>query len=143
MILAYAGVKRLGMAERVTEVLNPEIMLPAVGQGIIAVEARRDNDRIRDLIGNFNAAESETAALAERAMMRRLEGGCQVPIGVCTSLTEKKITGMVASLDGETLIKDSVVLDIEDPERSGIGLADLLLARGADKILDEIRSASA
>ncbi len=143
MILAYAGIRRLGMADRVTEVLEPSTMLPAVGQGIIAVEAREDDGRIGELMSGYNSTRSRTAALAERAFLRKLEGGCQVPIGVYTSFEEKTLRGMVASLDGETIVKDSVVLNEKDPEGTGLSLAERLLSLGADKILEEIRSASA
>lgn len=143
MMLAYAGIKRLGMADRVTEILEPETILPAVGQGIIAVEAREDGGGVRELLSGFNVDGSETAALAERAFLRKLEGGCQVPIGVYTSPRENNIRGMVASLDGETLISDLISMDEADPEKSGEELAERLLSLGADKILEEIRSASA
>lgn len=143
MMLAYAGIKRLGMADRVTEIMDPGTILPAVGQGIIAVEAREDDDRMRDLLADYNVPQSETAALAERAFLRKLEGGCQVPIGVYTSFDEKNIRGMVASLDGEVLISDSVILDETNPEKTGNALAEKLLSLGADRILEEIRSASA
>lgn len=143
MMLAYAGIKRLGMADKVTEILDPGLILPAVGQGIIAVEAREDDADIQKLLADYNAAESETAALAERAFLGKLEGGCQVPIGAYTSFSEKTVRGMVASLDGETLISDSVTLDETSPAKTGIALAEKLLSLGADKILEEIRSASA
>ncbi len=143
MMLAYAGIKRLGMADKVTEILEPNKMLPAVGQGIIAVEAREGDGRIKELLRDFNSEESETSALAERAFLRKLEGGCQVPIGVYTYFTNKKISGMVASLDGEILIRDFVSLNANEPENSGEELAEKLLSLGADKILAEIRSASA
>jgi hydroxymethylbilane synthase len=142
MILAYAGIKRLGMADRVTEILRPEIMLPAVGQGIIAVEAHEDNREMTELLQSYNDTASQTSALAERAFLRRLEGGCQVPIGVYASLEKKELTGMVASLDGEKLIKDSVHFDPRNPDKTGDDLAVKLLNLGADKILDEIRAAS-
>jgi hydroxymethylbilane synthase len=142
MLLAYAGVKRLGMADRVTEVLDPEKMLPAVGQGIIAVEGRKDDRRLEQVLRGFNDADSECGALAERAFLRQLEGGCQVPIGVYTSLENRELTGMAASLDGENLIKDSAMLDRKDPVTSGTVLAEKLLSLGADKILEEIRSSS-
>ena len=143
MLLAFAGIKRLGMADKVTEILKPETMLPAVGQGIIAVEARKSDGAMKELMEAYNVAESEVAALAERAFLGRLEGGCQVPIGVYTSFGEKTIRGMVASLDGETLITGSVGLDEMNPGKAGDELAAKLLSLGADKILDEIRSASA
>lgn len=143
MLLAYAGIKRLGMVDRVTEILGPDRILPAVGQGIIAIEAREDDGRVRSVLAGYNMARSEIAALAERAFLGRLEGGCQVPIGVYTSFEEKEMRGMVASLDGETLILDSVTLDEAYPEKTGNALAEKLLSLGADRILDEIRSASA
>ena len=143
MMLAYAGIKRVGMADKVTEILEPNKMLPAVGQGIIAIEAREGDGRIKELLRDFNSEESETSALAERAFLRKLEGGCQVPIGVYTYFTNKKISGMVASLDGEILIRDFVSLNANEPENSGEELAEKLLSLGADKILAEIRSASA
>ncbi|MFZ1081324.1 MAG: hydroxymethylbilane synthase [Candidatus Kryptoniota bacterium] len=141
ILLAFAGVKRLGMADKITEILEPETMLPAVGQGIIAVEAREDDKEMNQLLEGFNNSDSETAALAERTFLWRLEGGCQVPIGVYTSIKEKKLTGMVASLDGENLIKDSVQFDKNEPVKCGTTLAEKLLSLGADKILDEIRIA--
>jgi len=140
ILLAYAGVKRLGMQDKVTEILEPEKMLPAAGQGIIAVEAHEDTKEINDLLHGFNNSDSESAALAERAFLRKLEGGCQVPIGVYTSFGKKSLTGMVASLDGENMIKDSVKFDKNSPERSGTTLAEGLLSLGADKILEEIRA---
>jgi hydroxymethylbilane synthase len=143
MLLAFAGIKRLGMADKVTEVLKPETMLPAVGQGIIAVEARESDDAMKELMKGYNVADSEVAALAERAFLGRLEGGCQVPIGVYTSFADKTVRGMVASLDGETIIEGSVGLDEKNPIKTGNELAAKLLSLGADKILSEIRSASA
>ncbi len=142
LILAYAGIKRLGMADKVTEILKPDVMVPAVGQGIIAVEAHEDNMGIKELLQGYNNSASQTAAVAERAFLRRLEGGCQVPIGVYTSFESKELTGMVASLDGERLIKDSINFDLSDPVRAGDDLAAKLLNLGADRILDEIRAAS-
>ncbi len=142
MLVAYAGVKRLGMSDKVTEILELEKMLPAVGQGIIAVEAREDDEEILDFVTGFNNPESEAAALAEREFLRQLEGGCQVPIGVYTSFEKKKIIGMVASLDGENLVKDSIKFDKGEPEKAGKGLAEKLVSLGADKILDDIRASS-
>ncbi|MCL5267560.1 MAG: hydroxymethylbilane synthase [Bacteroidetes bacterium] len=142
MMLAYAGIKRLGMADKVTEILEPDTMLPAVGQGIIAVEARSDVSEIKGRLSGFDNRDSRDAATAERAFLGRLEGGCQVPIGVYTSFEKKQLTGMVASIDGETLIKDSIVFDPNEPARTGTELAEKLLSLGADRILDEIRAAS-
>lgn len=140
IVLAYAGVKRLGLLDKVCEVFSPDVILPAVGQGIITVEAMHDNKELRLLLAGYNSHESEIAALAERAFLRHLEGGCQVPIGVYSSLENLTITGLVASLDGEIIIKKSVELDRGNPEKSGNILAETLLKNGADKILEQIRS---
>ncbi|MGC8652930.1 MAG: hydroxymethylbilane synthase [Candidatus Kryptoniota bacterium] len=140
IVLAYAGVKRLGMLDRISEVFSTDLILPAVGQGIIAVEARYEDDEIRGLLANYNSRESEIAALAERAFLRHLEGGCQVPIGVYTSIENLTITGLVASLDGEVVVKKSIQLVRDKPEVSGKVLAETLLQNGADKILEQIRA---
>jgi hydroxymethylbilane synthase (EC 2.5.1.61) len=142
IVLAYAGVKRLGMLDKVSEVFNTDVILPAVGQGIIAVEARHENYEIREFLAGYNSRESEIAALAERAFLRHLEGGCQVPIGVYSSFDDLTITGLVASLDGEIVIRESVKLDREKPEESGNVLAQTLLRNGADKILEQIRASA-
>jgi len=142
ILLACAGVKRLGMMDKVTEIFEPERMLPAVGQGIIAVEAREDDDQISQLLRGFNDADSESCALAERAFLHQLEGGCQVPIGVYTSVERNLMTGIVASLDGEEMVRDSVKFDRDSPEESGQSLAERLVSLGAAKILEEIRNVS-
>ena len=142
ILLACAGVKRLGMMDKVTEIFEPERMLPAVGQGIIAVEAREDDDQISQLLRGFSDADSESCALAERAFLHQLEGGCQVPIGVYTSVERNLMTGIVASLDGEEMVRDSVKFDRDSPEESGQSLAERLVSLGAAKILEEIRNVS-
>jgi len=142
MMLAYAGIKRLGMAHRVTEIIEPEVILPAVGQGIIAVEARERDNLVSELLSGYNDHRSEAAARAERAFLGKLEGGCQVPIGVYTSHDELSLGGMVGSLDGETIIRGSSRFDAANPETSGMALAEELLSGGAAPILEEIRRAS-
>ncbi|WP_088226723.1 hydroxymethylbilane synthase [Desulfosporosinus sp. FKB] len=139
IVLAAAGVKRLGWEERITQILSEDIMLSAVGQGSIAVEIAEHRDDIRELSAQLNHPETEKAVCAERALMRRLEGGCQVPIGALGQIKagEIHLKAMVSSLDGNRLLK--VQGKGIDPEKVGVEAADQLLSLGAAEILAEIR----
>ena len=139
IVLAYAGVKRLGWDERITEILTEDIMLPAVGQGSVAVEIRAEREDIKQLVSRLNHPATEKAVRAERALMRELEGGCQVPIGALGQLRDDWIvlTAMVASLDGTRLLR--AIAEGNDPEQVGMQAAGSLLAQGAGEILAEIR----
>jgi len=138
IILAQAGVKRMGYAEEVTQVL--EDFIPAVGQGSLAIEVREDDQRIKDLISGLDHRESHLCALCERAFLRRLEGGCQVPIGAMAQIEDGKvrIRGFISDLEGETFLEGEAVSESSDPERAGMDLAEDLLSRGGDLILKEI-----
>ncbi len=140
LILAVAGLERLGMAERVHQVLPPEISLHAVGQGALGIECRADDTEILTLIRAIEHVPSTQRCLAERAFLRSLEGGCQVPIGVHTVLEGDRLTltGVVVSLDGQTLVKDIVSGFAAEPEALGTELAERLRAQGAQTILDGI-----
>lgn len=140
IVLAAAGVKRLGCAERITEYIAGDIMLSAVGQGAIAVEIAAQREDIRNLLAVLNHRETELAVKAERAFMSRLEGGCQIPIGALAVLNAKQIvlSGMVAALDGQRILR--VTEQGENPEELGKKAAELLIAQGAMDILKEIRS---
>jgi hydroxymethylbilane synthase len=138
MILAAAGVERLGWGERISEKISPEILLPAVGQGSLAILCREDDDATLEFLVNMEDRESMLAARAERSLMRTLEGGCQVPIGANAVVCEKEISlaGCVCSLDGGTLVRDSVSSEThDDPEKLGELLAGKLLENGAREIL--------
>lgn len=139
IVLAAAGVKRLGWEEKITQVLPETIMISAVGQGSIAIEILESRTDIHELLRRVNHSTTEKAVLAERAMMRILEGGCQVPIGALAQVSEGQITlrGMVASLDGVRLIKAEVTGS--DSETVGREAAERLIALGANSILAEIR----
>ncbi|AFM40908.1 hydroxymethylbilane synthase [Desulfosporosinus acidiphilus SJ4] len=139
IVLAAAGVKRLGWEERITQILSEDLVLSAVGQGSIAVEIAQQRDDIRGLLAPVNHPETELAVRAERMLMRKLEGGCQVPIGALGQVTDGKIflKGMVSSLDGNRLLKAEG--RGTDPESVGIEVADQLLSLGAAEILAEIR----
>ncbi|MCE9536759.1 MAG: hydroxymethylbilane synthase [Nitrospirae bacterium] len=140
IVLAAAGLRRLAWTHEITEYLAPQISLPAIGQGALGIEGRKDDAFIRSLLSGLDHAPSKIAVLAERALLHRLQGGCQVPIAAHATLTGTKVRleGVVASVDGKELIRDSVDGTIEDPESIGVQLAERLLARGGERILQGI-----
>jgi len=179
IIVAAAGVKRLGMARRITEILSPDISLPAIGQGAIGIECRVDDDYINNLLKHLNHAETAVCVRAERAFLKRLEGGCQVPIAAYAQLKDSNklqvtshklkenntsknsslvthhsllpsdsllvtrhsllsIDGLVGSVSGDIIIKNSIEGKPDDAEQLGIKLAEDLLNRGAREILAEV-----
>jgi hydroxymethylbilane synthase len=140
IILAAAGVKRLGWAERITQVLAPEISLPAIGQGAIGIECRIQDSFINNLISPLNHAETSVCVRAERACLKRLEGGCQVPIAAHARLSGGSIVidGLVGSVSGDRLVRSRFEGTPQDYESLGIKLAEDLLSKGADKILTEV-----
>jgi hydroxymethylbilane synthase len=144
IILAAAGVRRLGLAENVTEYLEPEVSLPAIGQGALGIECRVDDRELNDMISFFNHADSRVCVTGERALLRRLEGGCQVPIACYGQVKSGSLmlTGLVASVDGTTIIKDVIEGPQGEAERLGVALAENLLRRGADVILREVYGAN-
>jgi hydroxymethylbilane synthase len=140
IILAAAGVKRLGWAKRITEVLDPEISLPAIGQGAIGIECRTGDSFINKLISPLNHTETSVCVRAERACLKRLEGGCQVPIAAYARLAGGKIVidGLVGSVSGDRLVRAHFEGRPEEYESLGKTLAEDLLSKGADKILTEV-----
>lgn len=140
IVLAAAGLRRLAWAHEITEYLAPEISLPAIGQGALGIEGRRDDLFIRSLLSGLNHPSSMTAVLAERALLHRLQGGCQVPIAAYATVTGTgvRLEGLVASVDGKELFRETADGTVEDPESIGIQLAERLLARGGDRILRAI-----
>jgi len=140
IVLAAAGVRRLGLAERITEILDEEIMLPAVGQGALCIEIRENDPRIRDRISRLDDPETRTVVDGERAFLARLEGGCQVPIAAHGRLVVGRLflTGLVADVDGSRLLKDTAEGAPESAAALGRRLAEALLALGAREILDEV-----
>ena len=140
IILAAAGLKRLGFESRIHQLIPSEISLHAVGQGALGIECKSDNDDVLKIIQVLTHEETSKRCLAERAFLRELEGGCQVPIGVNSGIKNNQIflTGMVASIDGKKLIKDQSIGPSTDPERIGKDLANKLKMQGAEKILEEI-----
>jgi hydroxymethylbilane synthase len=140
IILAAAGVMRLGLNERITEVLPPGISLPAIGQGAVGIECRARDDFINTLILPLNHKETSVCVRAERAFLKRLEGGCQVPVGAYARLIDGKIVmeGLVGSVSGEKIIREQMEGDQDTAESIGISLAEDLLSRGAKEILDSV-----
>lgn len=142
IILSSAGLDRLGLSDEITERISPDICLPGVGQGSIGVEIREDDEEIRKLVGLIDDRKTRQAIFAERALLKKLEGGCQIPIGALGILEDEKLklTAMVANLDGKRLVRDSLEGSADQFESLGVLLAEKLLERGAKEILDEIRS---
>lgn len=140
IVLATAGLKRLGLSDRITTPLSPETVLPAIGQGVLGLELRADDEKTRNLISFLNDLETELAARAERAFLKELEGGCQVPIaGYARVETDLMVMdGMVAELDGSKILRQEIRGAKERPEELGITLARRLLSAGADRILEKI-----
>lgn len=140
LILAVAGLQRLGMGDRVHQVIPPDISLHAVGQGALGIECRTDDTEILSLLKVLEHTPTAYRCYAERSFLHELEGGCQVPIGVNTVITDDTLTltGLVASLDGQTVIKDVVSGAATQAEQLGIDLAHKLKAQGAQAILNEI-----
>ncbi|MGE5895014.1 MAG: hydroxymethylbilane synthase [bacterium] len=140
MILAAAGVKRLGWGDRITQVIPAEVSLPAIGQGAIGIECRIGDKTVNDMIAPLDHRETSICVRAERALLKKLEGGCQVPIAAHARLTADtiQIVGLVGEVDGSALIKSSISGPVNDFETLGIALAEDLLARGAKRILDEV-----
>lgn len=148
VVLAAAGLFRMGWEERISSYIPVDVCLPAVGQGALGIECRESDDQIRELLGLFNDTDTSLTVRAERSFLGALNGGCQVPIGAYCVLADEKdntqqhterqliMTGMVGSPDGTVLLKE--MKQGTDPEQLGRDVADALIARGADRILAEI-----
>jgi hydroxymethylbilane synthase len=141
IVLAAAGLKRMGYADRISALLDEDTMLPAVGQGALCIESRSDDPRLGPLMESLDHAPTHTVVTAERAFLHRLEGGCQVPIAGHGHLNGARLTltGLVAGLDGQTLIKERLTAPASDPHILGRRLADRLLERGARTLLEELQ----
>lgn len=140
IILAAAGLNRLGMSDRATDYFQPADMLPAVGQGALGIELRRADDELLAGLGFLNNQITTLAIRAERSFLFRLEGGCQVPIGAFAEIEGDRInmTGLIASEDGSEILKRSRTGPTTDPETLGAGLAEELLDLGGREILAEV-----
>ena len=142
VVLAAAGVKRLNLEHRITEYLNFDIMLPAVGQGALSIEIRQNDPDIQPMIKALDDPHTRAIVTGERAFLNHLGGSCQVPIaghGVINRNTFN-LTGLVADLDGSRILKATLSGSTDSTETIGISLAQQLLAQGADKILEQLQS---
>lgn len=140
IILASAGLKRLGMGNRITSQLSPDESLPAMGQGAIGIECRSDDAEIHEYLKILHDEETSIRVTAERAMNTRLNGGCQVPIAGFAEIRGDRLfmRGLVGSPDGSLLYRAEADSELDQAEQLGQTLADDLLAQGADKILKEL-----
>lgn len=140
IILAASGLKRTGLSEElVTEYLEPETVIPAVGQGALAIESREDDTEIREILSKINDAYTTKTVTAERTFLRLLDGGCQVPIGGHALLEGDEIilTGLVGTPDGKTILKETV--RGTEPEEVGKEVAEKLIQQGAKDIVDKVK----
>ncbi len=140
ILLASAGLNRLGWANRITEEISHDILLPAMGQGALGIETRLDDTMIYDFISTLNHEQTHYAVSAERSLVGRLDGGCQVPIGAYARIEKGLITlkGLVASLDGEVIYKLENVGPVDDAINIGQELGSKLLKMGANEILEKL-----
>lgn len=140
IILAAAGVKRLGLENRITEYMDENVMLPAVGQGALCIEIRQNDPEIEPIIAALNHQETWTVVMGERAFLNRLEGGCQVPIAAHGKLEKNTFTlcGLVAAVDGTTVIKETLSGPEDSSESIGVNLANRLLSMGAKTIMENL-----
>lgn len=140
IVLAAAGLHRLAWAHEITEYLDPVVSLPAIGQGALGIEGRSTDQFVRSVLERLNDHVTATTVMAERAFLARLEGGCQVPIAAYATLSDGQVIldGLVAGIDGKTIIRDRIQGNSQEAHTLGVQLAERLLARGGDKILRDI-----
>lgn len=143
LIMAAAGLIRLGLEHYIKEFIEPDLIIPAVGQGAIAVECRDNND-LSPFLEVLNHETTRIAVTAERSFLKAVEGGCQIPVGSLCTINGNKLTikGFIASIDGKESIIDTLDGTIDNPEMIGEKLADNLLKSGGREILNEIRNIS-
>ena len=140
IVLAVAGLKRLGFADRIREVLPRDMLLPAVGQGALAIETRADDKETRDMLAFLRDDDTVCCAEAERSFLARVEGGCQVPVGVYATADDEGLTveAVIASLDGKRSFRSETKGARKDASELGKSLAERLLAEGGAEILKEL-----
>jgi hydroxymethylbilane synthase len=140
IVLAAAGLRRLNWGDQISDYFEPEVLLPAIGQGVLAIEGRLGDERINRLVAPLNHIPTEASLMAERAFLRGLEGGCQVPIAGFARLDSGRLslTGLVAGVEGHRVIRGRVEGPAAKSEELGKQLAEELLAQGAGDILREV-----
>ena len=140
IILAAAGVKRLGLEGRITEYMDENVMLPAVGQGALCIEIRQNDPEVEPIVSSLEHHQTRVEIMGERAFLNRLEGGCQVPIAAYGKIEKNTFTlcGLVATVDGKTVIKETLSGPKDSSEIIGVKLADRLVAMGAKTIMENL-----
>jgi len=140
IIVAAAGMRRMGWTDRITQYIPVEIMLPSVGQGVLGIEMRNDDTNTRNAASFINHPQTWREVTAERAFLKKLGGGCQLPVAAYAVKKEHTltITGLLGSLDGKMLIKDEVRGHSKNANALGVMLAERLLAKGGQAILEEL-----
>ena len=140
ILLAKAGLDRLGVSQRISEILSPEVCMPAVGQGAIAVECRLKDTETADILAPLDDAETRTAIIAERALLAALQGGCQVPLGAWARIErgELLLEACVCSVDGVQYVKQRATAPPDQAAALGEHMARLLIEAGAQSILEEV-----
>ena len=141
VILAAAGMKRLGYLEKITQYLPVELMLPAVGQGALGLQIRKGDTELAGICGKLNHPQTAAEVSAERSYLRALGGGCRLPIAAYGLLEGKRLTleGLLAAPNGSEIIRDKVWGEIDEAEELGKKLADLILEKGGKRLLDLMR----
>ena len=140
IVLAKAGLDRLGLSQRISEIFAPEVFMPAVGQGAITVETRLNDDETGDLLSKLDDAETRAAIITERALLAALQGGCQVPIGAWARIErgEMALEACVTSVDGQQQVKQRLTGAADQGQQLGEQMARLLMETGAQTILEEV-----
>lgn len=141
IILAAAGLTRLGYSDRIKETLDPKLCIPAVGQGALAIETRTDNKEVREMLEFLNDRDTKVCTSAERAFLGLVEGGCQVPIGVHAEVKgdDMHVEAIIATLDGKTVLRDTIDGNAEEAVELGKKLGNKMLENGGYDILKTIR----
>lgn len=141
LVMAAAGLHRAGLGDRITEYLEPDVCLPAPGQGALAIEVRAADPEIGAMVARIHDEAAALSVRAERALLARLEGGCQVPVGALARRQGDTLhlEGLIAAPDGSKVIRHGMSGSVADPQRLGEELADWLLAHGGKEILDALR----
>lgn len=140
IILAAAGLGRMGLTAEASDIIPPDVMVPAPGQGIIAVEGREDDPWAFEITASITHEDTWTAAVAERAFLRGLGGDCNVPAGAYAEVERRfiRMTGIIASPDGRRIVRETVTGPVREPEELGEGLARILMENGGSEILSEL-----
>ena len=145
MIMATAGFQRLGLGDKISEIIDPEVIVPAVSQGAIGIETRENDEAIEEIVKAISDEETMIITQAERVFLRSVEGGCQIPVGAFSEIDgdQYTITGLIANIDGSKILKHTAKGPIEVADKLALQVSGALIEQGAIKILDEIRSGNA